>query len=68
MIAGGMDWDAVLSSGDLSAIRSWLREHVWCFGRSKDPSDILLSATGEPLQTRYYTDYLTEKFSSIYEL
>jgi carboxypeptidase Taq len=68
MIADGMDWDTILSSGDLSAIRSWLREHVWCFGRSKDPSDILLSATGEPLQTRYYTDYLTEKFSSIYEL
>ena len=68
MIAGGMDWDTILSSGDLDLVRQWLKKRVWRFGRSKDPADIIAEATGEPLQTRYYTDYLIEKFTTIYDL
>lgn len=68
MIAEGLDWEATLSSGDLAPVREWLRQRVWRFGRAKDPADIIKDATGEPFVTRWYTDYLTEKFSRIYRL
>lgn len=68
MIAAGMDWETVLSSGNLSPIHAWLRERVWHFGRSKDPLDIISDACGEPFNVQYYTDYLQHKFSTIYGL
>nr|WP_315521818.1 carboxypeptidase M32 [Olegusella massiliensis] len=68
MISEGMDWEGVIASGNLAPIREWLRSHIWHYGRSRDPKDIILAATGEPFVTRHYTDYLTQKFSSIYGL
>lgn len=68
MIEEGMDWEGVLSSGDLAPIRAWLRDRVWRFGRSKDPAQIVEDACGEPFDARHYCDYLVEKFSAIYGL
>ncbi len=63
MREGGVPFDETLAAGDLSPVRLWMVEHVWRFGRAKDTADILLDATGEPLNPRYYVDYLEEKFN-----
>ena len=68
MIEEGLNWDAALSSGDLSPIRRWLRERVWQYGRSKDPADIIKDATGEPFNPRHYANYLTHKYADLYGL
>ncbi len=68
MITEGMDWDGVLASGDLSPIHAWLRQHIWRFGRSRDAGELIEAACGEPFSARYYTAYLTEKFSALYGL
>ena len=68
MIAEGLDWEGTLASGDLAPIREWLRRRIWRFGRSRDAADLIKSACGEPFDARYYTDYLSEKFSSLYNL
>lgn len=68
MIVEGMDWDAVLGSGDLAPIREWLRDRVWQWGRAKDSGQIIQDACGEPFSARYYVEYLDEKFSDIYGL
>ena len=68
MVAGGMDFDAVCASGDLSPIREWLRDRIWRWGRSKDSGELIEAACGEPFSPVYYTDYLTEKFSALYRL
>lgn len=68
IISCGIDWEGQLSSGDLGPIRDWLRTHVWRFGRSKDPADIIRDACGEKFNTSYYTDYLQKKFTSVYSL
>ena len=68
MVAGGMDFEAVCASGDLAPIREWLRERIWRWGRSKDSGELIEAACGEPFSPVYYTDYLTEKFSSLYRL
>lgn len=68
MRAQGMDFEAICASGDLSPIRRWLGDNVWHFGRAKDPDQIMLDATGAPLDVSHFTRYLTEKFSTIYGL
>ena len=68
MVRGGMDFDAVCASGDLAPIRTWLRDNIWRWGRAKDSGELIEAACGEPFSAKYYTDYLTDKFSSIYRL
>ncbi|MDO4806127.1 MAG: carboxypeptidase M32 [Coriobacteriales bacterium] len=66
MISDGVDWEESLSSGDLAPIREWLRERVWQFGRSKDPGQIIEDACGEKFNPRYYANYLTHKYATLY--
>ena len=68
MVADGVDFDGACARGDLAPLRAWLREKVWRWGRSKDSGEIISAACGEPFSPTYYTDYLTQKFSSIYRL
>lgn len=68
MIAEGMDFDGILASADLEPIRTWLRERIWKYGRSKDPQEIIVDACGEAFNPSYYTDYLSKKFSALYGL
>ena len=68
MIAQGMDFDGVCASGDLSPIHEWLRTRIWRHGRSRDTTELIIDACGEPFSPVYYTDYLTEKFSALYGL
>ncbi len=58
--------DNALSNGDFSTINGWNREHIWKFGSSKTPSDILNNALGEPFDACYYLDYLESKCKDIY--
>jgi carboxypeptidase Taq len=56
-----------ISKGDFHVIRKWLQSHVHEKG-SLYPSmdDLLMSATGEPLNPKYYTEHLTRKYSELF--
>lgn len=66
MMAEGMDFDGVLATGNLEPIRAWLKKHVWQWGRTFDPAEIVVNACGEPFNVAYYTDYLVQKFTRLY--
>ncbi len=68
MRAGGMDFDAVVASGDLEPIRAWLRERIWRHGQDTEPMPLIEAACGAPFDASHYTRYLTEKFCGIYGL
>ncbi len=68
MVARGVDFDGACASGDLAPVRAWLRDNVWRWGRAKDSGEIIQEACGEPFSPTYFTDYLTEKFSTLYRL
>lgn len=68
MIQEGMDFEGVLATGDIEPIRAWLKKHVWQWGRTFDPQEIIQNACGEPFNVSYYTDYLVQKFSALYDL
>ncbi len=68
MVAQGVDFEGACASGDLAPVRAWLGEKIWRWGRAKDSGELIEAACGEGFSARYFTDYLTEKFSALYRL
>ena len=63
-----VDVDAVVASGDLTPILTWLTERIWSKGCLYDPQELFEQAAEAPFDPRYYVDYLKEKYSEIYDL
>ena len=61
-----VDVDAAIKSQDLSPVSGWLKENMYKHGMSMTPGELLLKATGEPFNVKYYIDYLKEKFTGLY--
>lgn len=57
-----------LARGDTSGIVTWLRKHVHQHGRKYPPAELIQRATGKPLSHEPFVQYVTKKFSEIYEL
>lgn len=64
----GLDVVALTQAGELAPIKEWLRKNIWQWGRAYTCPELVKEATGEAFNPRYYTDYLTQKFSAIYQL
>lgn len=62
-----VDVKAALAKGDLAPITAWLHEHIHKYGSLYDPRELFERVCGK-FDAKYYTDYLTEKFTGIYEL
>ena len=62
------DVDEALEDGKLDKITTWLKENIHQHGGFKNAKELLRDVTGEELNTKYYVDYLTEKYSKLYNL
>ena len=58
---------ADVTKGDLSGITGWLKEHIHRYASFKKPGELFEAACGR-FDPKFYTDYLTEKFSELYHL
>ncbi|WP_062356522.1 carboxypeptidase M32 [Bacillus kwashiorkori] len=58
----------LLKTGELLEVKNWFTEKVHQFGKLKKPLEILRDATGESLNANYLINYLTEKYTEIYNL
>ncbi len=63
-----IDIDGALRAGDLKIITDWLKEKIHRFGQVKKSRQLLKDVTGEDFNPQYYIDYLTEKFTEVYDL
>ena len=63
-----VDVEKCLSEGNFEPINEWNREHIWKYGCLKNPDELLESALGEKFDPTYFTNYLEEKYSMIYNL
>ena len=61
-----VDIDAAVRKSDLSPVNSWLKENVHKHGQLLQPKELLIQATGEPFNPKYYVNYLSEKFTTLY--
>ncbi len=62
----GNIWENV-EQGDLSAVTGWLREHIHKYASFRKPTELFESVCGT-FDPQYYIDYLTEKYSRLYQL
>ena len=60
------DVEERLSAGEFRVILTWLRQRVHRHGRVYLPGELIQRATGEPLNPRYLTRYLNEKYGALY--
>jgi carboxypeptidase Taq len=57
-----------LSQADYTPLREWMTEHVHQHGRRYTRNELLVRATGRPLDPAPYISHLTRKYSDIYGL
>ncbi|MBO4428889.1 MAG: carboxypeptidase M32 [Clostridia bacterium] len=63
-----MDLGKAILGGDLAAIKTWLKEHVFKNSNTKKPKEWLKDLTGKTLSAKDFLEYLNEKYSEIYRL
>ena len=63
-----LDVWALVREGNLKPIVEWLTEHIYRFGCLKEPTALMEEVFGAPFDPTYYTDYLTKKFTELYNL
>ena len=56
-----------VANGDLSRVTGWLKEKIHCHASFRKPGELFESVCGK-FDARYFTDYLTEKFTKLYNL
>ena len=63
------DIDSRIESGDFGPIKDWLREKVHRHGRRYESLDGMLEdQLGERLNPKYFIEYLTTKYTDLYQL
>lgn len=62
---GEMEQD--VEKGDLSKITQWLREHFHRYASFYKPGELFEKTCGK-FDAKYYTDYLKEKYTKLYQL
>ena len=58
---------ADVASGDLSKVTGWLKEKIHCHASFKKPGELFEEVCGK-FDAAYYTDYLTKKYTELYNL
>lgn len=51
-----------IASGDLKTLSNWLKQKIYTDGQIYTPDEILKRVTGEPLNPKYFIEYLKKKY------
>jgi carboxypeptidase Taq len=63
------DMEAKIARGEFSEIQQWLTQKIHRHGRRYKSLDALLEAQlGEKLNPKYFVEYLTTKYSELYQI
>ncbi len=56
----------LVEKGELGTILSWLRTNIHQYGSLYWPEELVKKVTGEPLNPKYFLNYIKSKYSKIY--
>src|SRR5262249_30585934 len=59
------DLDTRLAKGDALFALDWLRQHMYVYGATYRPAELIQRVTGETPNPKYFADYLTRKFAEV---
>lgn len=63
-----LSFDDLLASGELGPIVEWLRKNIHTYGSLYYPHELVQRVTGEDLNSKYFVQYIKDKYSSLYQL
>lgn len=55
-----------IAEGDFSPLLNWLRQNIHQWGKQYNTYELVQKVTGEPLNSKYLIDYLSEKYLLLY--
>jgi carboxypeptidase Taq len=58
--------NAQITQGNLRTLREWLRENIHKYGKLYTSKELVRKVTGEDLNSRYFVEYLENKFKRLY--
>lgn len=58
----------LIKQGKVTSVKKWLTKNVFNHASMMDPNEWIVKITGEPLNTKYYIEYLKNKFTDLYNL
>lgn len=58
----------LIKEGNVTSVKKWLTKNVFNYASMLDPNEWIIKVTGEPLNTKYYIEYLQNKFKDLYNL
>lgn len=59
---------SLIKEGKVTSVKKWLTKNVFKYASMLDPNEWIVKVTGEPLNTKYYIEYLQNKFKNLYNL
>jgi len=62
------DFDERLAKGETAFVLNWLQQHMYAYGVTYLPEDLVTRVTGEAPNPDHFVRYLTNKFEKIYSL
>ncbi|MFW9780350.1 MAG: carboxypeptidase M32 [Candidatus Heimdallarchaeota archaeon] len=62
------NYKEIIEKGDIKTPIDWLSEYVHQKSNLYDPLTLIEQITGEPLDPKYYLQYLDEKYTDLYQL
>lgn len=57
-----------IKDNNIQQINQWMKEHIHQHGRLYTPKELLMMATNEPFNPKYFVRYLKDKFRELYEI
>ena len=63
-----VDIDTALANNKFKVLTDYLKKNIHCYGALYDYNTILLKATGEKFNPKYYINYLTKKYKKLYNI
>jgi len=57
-----------IAKGEFTVLLDWMRSHIHVHGSKLLPADLITKATGKEPSSDYFIDYLTSKYTRIYNL
>lgn len=62
------DLENHIAQGNLLALKNWLNQEIHAVGKMESSETIVQRVTGEPLDARYFVDYLWQKYGEIFNI
>jgi carboxypeptidase Taq len=60
------DFEHTIALGTFDTLRSWLNDHIYCWGCRLEPAELLRKITGEKLSVLPFLEYIEEKYTKLY--